>query len=411
MCRKLVYLARVLPFACAPQAAKTLKGMVADLLRKLDTSSPPFSQYGAETCFAFPDPVSATPLHSWAGFCSSVRFYDWEGEPGAETLALPTVLSAQTALLTLDAEFTRLRAVRPDLLSPSVAEALRAFKLDPPKNVSRCLRTALRRAATPLLVDQLPVVQRARFHSEAPGEAKLWLQSLGDYMSMRRSDFTLALAFHLGQVPQDLSIPPFCVCGKALDRDSCFDHFMVCRQLRGGQIYRHDCVVRELARCAVDSGADVQVEPRRVLTYTRARVDVVTTWFDRTDFLDVRVSHPCAATYAARAAAEPGYTARVGEAAKDGKEVYHIMAREQGGQFMPFVLESHGRFGPSAWKVIGAMAERAADLSPFPREDERFFRYEFARRISLALQRGNALLLQDSLRQARAASSLLGGHY
>ena len=63
----------------------------------------------------------------------------------------------------------------------------------------------------------------------------------------------------------------------------------------------------------------------------------------------------------------------MGEAAKDGKEVYHIMAREQGGQFMPFVLESHGRFGPSAWKVIGAMAERAADLSPFPREDERFF--------------------------------------
>ena len=167
-------------------------------------------------------------------------------------------------------------------------------------------------------------------------------------------------------------------------------------------------MVRELARCAVDSGADVQVEPRRVLNYTRSRVDVIATWFDRSELLDVRISHPCAPTYVVRAAAEPGYTARVGEAAKEGKEVYQVMA--QG--LAPFVLESHGRFhgrfGPAAWKVLCAMAERAADISPFPREDERYFRYEFARRV---FSRGNALLLQDALRRARAAASLSGGHF
>ena len=73
-------------------------------------------------------------------------------------------------------------------------------------------------------------------------------------------------------------------------------------------------------------GADVQVKPRRVLNYTRSRVDVIATWFDRSELLDVRVSHPCAPTYVVRAAAEPGYTARVGEAAKEGKEVYQVMA-------------------------------------------------------------------------------------
>ena len=412
MCRsKLVYLSRVLPLNCALSSAKTLKVMVSNLMCKLGAPSPSFSEYGAEARFSLPDPVSAVPLHAWAGFCDSAQFYDWAGQPGHGTLTLPLVRSAKATLRMLSEEFTRLRAPRPDRLLPaSVAGALQAFKLDPPKKVSRRLRSSLRRAARSALVGRLPVAQRARFHSQAAGEATFWLDSLGDYMSMPESLFRLALAFHLGQIPRGLGIPALCVCGKALDRDSCMDHFMVCRKLRGGQILRHDCVVRELARCAVDSGADVQVEPRRVLNYTRSRVDVIATWFDRSELLDVRISHPCAPTYVVRAAAEPGYTARVGEAAKEGKEVYQVMAQGLGGRFSPFVLESHGRFGPAAWKVLCAMAERAADISPFPREDERYFRYEFARRVSLALQRGNALLLQDALR-ARAAASLSGGHF
>ena len=413
MCRsKLVYLSRVLPLNCALSSAKTLKVMVSNLMCKLGAPSPSFSEYGAEARFSLPDPVSAVPLHAWAGFCDSAQFYDWAGQPGHGTLTLPLVRSAKATLRMLSEEFTRLRAPRPDRLLPaSVAGALQAFKLDPPKKVSRRLRSSLRRAARSALVGRLPVAQRARFHSQAAGEATFWLDSLGDYMSMPESLFRLALAFHLGQIPRGLGIPALCVCGKTLDRDSCMDHFMVCRKLRGGQILRHDCVVRELARCAVDSGADVQVEPRRVLNYTRSRVDVIATWFDRSELLDVRISHPCAPTYVVRAAAEPGYTARVGEAAKEGKEVYQVMAQGLGGRFSPFVLESHGRFGPAAWKVLCAMAERAADISPFPREDERYFRYEFARRVSLALQRGNALLLQDALRRARAAASLSGGHF
>ena len=159
----------------------------------------------------------------------------------------------------LGAEFTRLGAPRPDCLLPaSVAGALQAFKLDPPTKVSRRLRSSLRRAAQSALVGQLPVAERARFHSQLPGEAKLWLLSLGDYLSMPESLFSLALAFHLGQIPRGLHIPALCVCGKPIEQESCMDHFMVCRKLRGGQILRHDCVVRELARCAVDSGADVQ---------------------------------------------------------------------------------------------------------------------------------------------------------
>ena len=221
-------------------------------------------------------------------------------------------------------------------------------------------------------------------------------------MSLSERLFPLALAFHLGQVPRELSVPPVCVCSQPLSPADCFDHFMVCRKLRRGQILRHDCVVRELARCARESGADVQVEPRRVLDYDESRVDIIATWFDSTELLDVRVSHPCARTYVASAAREPGYTARVGEAAKRGVLQYQQMARDLGGQFSPFVLEAHGRFGASAWRVVRAMAARAADLSPFPREDERFFRYDFARRLSLALQKGNALLLQQALLRARA---------
>ena len=132
-------------------------------------------------------------------------------------------------------------------------------------------------------------------------------------------------------------------------------------------------------------------------------MDIIATWFDSTDLIDVRISHPCARTYVERAAREPGYTARLGEAAKRGIRAYQQMARDLGGQFSPFVLEAHGRFGASAWRVVCAMAARAADLSPFPREDERFFRYDLTRRLSLALQRGNGLLLQQALLRAMVA--------
>ena len=128
---------------------------------------------------------------------------------------------------------------------------------------------------------------------------------------------------------------------------------------------------------------------------------------DRVELIDVRVSHPCAKTYVAKAADEPGYTARVGEAAKEGIRPYQEMAQQIKGLFSAFVLESHGRFGASAWRTVNAMAARASAMSPFPREDEHYFAYEFARRLSLALQRGNALLLQQGLLRSRAATRLI----
>ena len=385
------------------KAAKTLKAMVSNLLLELGAPAPHFSPFGAGACFSLPDPVSSVPLQAWAGFCSSAPFYEWEGEPGASILSLPSVQSANATLQVLSAEFARVGAPRPDRILPaSVGEALVAFKAQPPNHVSRSLRIPLERVLTSALVARMSVSERARFHSQSAAEAKHWIESLGDFMSMPESLFSLALGLHLGQVPRGLQIPPVCVCNTALDPRDCFDHFLVCRKLKRGQILRHDCVVRELARCATEAGADVQVEPRRVLDYEESRVDIIATWFDSTDLIDVRVSHPCARTYVERAAREPGYTARLGEAAKRGIRAYQQMARDLGGQFSPFVLEAHGRFGASAWRVVCAMAARAADLSPFPREDERFFRYDFTRRLSLALQRGNGLLLQQALLRARA---------
>ena len=83
-------------------------------------------------------------------------------------------------------------------------------------------------------------------------------------------------------------------------------------------------------------------------------MDIIATWFDSTDLIDVRISHPCARTYVERAAREPGYTARLGEAAKRGIRAYQQMARDLGGQFLADSRSGATWFG--GWALKATMA-------------------------------------------------------
>ena len=96
------------------------------------------------------------------------------------------------------------------------------------------------------------------------------------------------------------------------------------------------------------------------------------------------------------AMAAAGTCTAAAEHRKRGK--YEALCKHRGMELVPFAVESHGGVGSSARKFLHQLASVGCELTA------EAFLTDALIRISVELQRGNALVLQDGMQQLRVAT-------
>ena len=163
----------------------------------------------------------------------------------------------------------------------------------------------------------------------------------------------------------------------------------------GGKEARHTGAQTELVAISKDAGAWVRrtnVQELRVLRSSRSQRqgDVAFDNFgpqQQTALTDLVVTHPTAATSSYRTG-QSGVAAAKQEAIKEGK--YSEAAAAKGIRFIPFAMETYGKLGTKALRLLRTLGQDSADshqpsaLRPW---HARSFMDSAVQRLSVALQR------------------------
>ena len=215
-------------------------------------------------------------------------------------------------------------------------------------------------------------------------------------LRLNSTHFSLAIRLRLGLPPQD-DLPAECACGEDLKSNP--DHFIVCRLLRRtSATTRHDRVLYLLARLSrtveIATRAEVPLEDQK-------RPDANFYLHNRTIATDVSIIHPAAASYCKQAAKILG-AAAIRE--KEKKRDYSDQALAEGLDFIPFVLETFGGFGREATSLLDLLMDEGS-LKGMDTLGGMRARTFITRALSICLQGGNALILQDGCAMTRRAAS------
>lgn len=132
-----------------------------------------------------------------------------------------------------------------------------------------------------------------------------------------------------------------------------------------------------------------------------SRADAHFFFSSMTSYVDVSVVHPAAPSYVKQAHRALS-AALTREKQKDS--LYQQRATSQGASFFPFVVETFGAFGKKAQSFISklqdeSLANGVLDIDSLP------VKSYLTRAISFCLQSGNATLLLEGARCARAKLS------
>jgi hypothetical protein len=161
--------------------------------------------------------------------------------------------------------------------------------------------------------------------------------------------------------------------------------------------YRHDSVKQLLARLLRHAAIDVRLEPRAVYNDER-RPDLCVAMGSRQILIDVSVRHPFSPTYLhSNLAMQPLGVALDAERRKRAR--YQSGASAANMEFVPFVLETTGGWGPAAVAFTRSAATHAADFTSNHRTSTL---NQLTQGLSMAVQRGNAQLLLGAYQLALA---------
>jgi hypothetical protein len=241
--------------------------------------------------------------------------------------------------------------------------------------------------------------------SSSQPNASLWLTAIPIDPSYRLSDYEMiaAIRMRLHLPPVDLHTVRtiICPCGRTTkNNDDEYNigetplHYQSCPSIEkeaAGQ--RHDLVLQTLNAIAKEIQIPTHVEQRSYDQTDRKKPDLRLTLAQHnlsSLVTDVAITHPATATKARingsiSTAVTPLYAAKVTEGVKTNKYIKENNQHHHQ-QFIPFVLESYGAWGTKANKVLQLIMKNASD-------DERADRTIDAKiRISIALQRGNAIM-------------------
>jgi hypothetical protein len=112
-------------------------------------------------------------------------------------------------------------------------------------------------------------------------------------------------------------------------------------------------------------------------------------------YVDTKVTHPCAASFLAGAAAEDGYAARQAEAGKHSRYPPNPRVR---GRLVPLAVETYGRLGEEGLrflrKAAGRACARTSTLAVLGEEGPPAVLGAWLERQSVALQKNNAAALK-----------------
>lgn len=349
-----------------------------------------------------------------AAFTSSFALF-------ASTLAAPLVLPAEAASCrvyqelqkSLDSLFASIPEERLSLLIPrSSAELLAAdSKVNPIKLQSK-ITTLLASVRNKKLVREAGAPRhQARLIAASAPSAGLFLSVLPTEEALRMStlNFCLAVRLRLGLPPSDGPlVGTTCACGKKIERD---DHWLGCMlQAKTSANDRHDHLKNLVRSCVQSAGCFHAAEPSVSLTDSR-RADIICTLdtSSKPIAIDVSCIHPSCKSNELIA-----MKSLWGAALKREKEKLQYYADLTSFEWLPFVVESFGAVSPSAHKLLDALAERSVSfyrifpLSFSPRYVKARLLSSWRSMISVAIQQGNAFMLQSGARSCKTALVLRG---
>jgi hypothetical protein len=222
-----------------------------------------------------------------------------------------------------------------------------------------------------------------RWLSVTPSSRDLWLSNT-QFSIAARNLLDVSFCSHL-----------LCRCGANLAAPFT-SHFHSCLWLRRREVTgRHDMLVHALARLARYVGYLVTVEPRPLHGHS-IRPDLKLVGSSGTPILvDVSVVHPVSATSLRSGSSQRRGTAVAARERQKGSK-YNTFAARENSQFTGFCLESYGAFGQQAVNLLKLLATEGANNGIVIRKSE--FVSHARSAISIALQRGNALVVSGGLR-------------
>ena len=232
----------------------------------------------------------------------------------------------------------------------------------------------------------------ARLHSVQHSVATAWLSVLPSkpQWEIHNDTIATALRFMLGVSPGPSSQSYFrCACGyKGYDSH----HAMTCKKLSGVHTLRHNRIQNSVRYACSRAGCDTSYEPKEgPLQGIKAgekgygkRGDILVTTMEDMLNVDISVIHPAGQSIREQACKNGGAAAKYRERQKRRD---HEKNGTPGYQFIPFSVESYGRLGEDADRLLKDMAERAASTGSCDRNG---FLHWMRKEISLSLIRGNA---------------------
>jgi hypothetical protein len=250
---------------------------------------------------------------------------------------------------------------------------------------------------------------RARLLSCACRPASAWLDTLPLFraLELKSGEFQTALRHRLGLAVLPTNAPAVeCGCGATLRRTDT-DHGMRCSALAAQTTLRHDILKGILRRVVLRAGIASTLEPplRRLpgllegpgtsadgsACRPEARGDILLATPQGIAIVDVSLIHPLSLNSLSAAATTAGSAA----ARRDQqKRASYARVEPNGYAFVPFSVESYGRLGQPAMKLLHALGEEAAGPGGVTRAS---FVAGALRELSIGLCRGNFFMYRASV--------------
>ena len=239
-----------------------------------------------------------------------------------------------------------------------------------------------------LLNDATVPTTRARLLAVSSPHAGDWLNaapipSLG--LKLDDESLRIAVALRLGV---QTAMPYKCICGTSVEGTA--THGLDCRKI-GGKHARHAEVNNIIQRALQSAGVPSHLEPAGLFRDDGKRPDGATILpFEKGQCLvwDFTCVNTVAASYVKSAALKAGAPSEGAESKKRKK--YSALSRAY--IFTPIAVETLGTWGPEALDFVTDVGGRLAAATGDPRSSA-FLK----QRISLAVQRGNAVCFKQSL--------------
>jgi hypothetical protein len=288
---------------------------------------------------------------------------------------------------------TAARCLPPSSLSAN--ELLRFYTdTDAGKQAAIKLQKTLSAAAAQKITDSLletaSPTEAARFFACSAPFASCWLSDPFIAQPMRDEAHGAACKLRLNQPISGVST---CFCGESLQ----FDPWHVLSHKGGGEAgRRHDEIVNRLVEAVQRAGGQAWAEPRQDFWQDRRRTDIFAVLGAKSYHIDVRVTHPTSTSYVEVACQGPLRAAEV--AAAEKKRRYAALARAEGADFVPFIVETYGGFGKEARAFIDDLAKFAAITSQVWSASE--MRFMVRSEVHRALFEGNLRVANAVLQQS-----------